>query len=375
MRMRFRCAGAMAAMALVATSASFAGESAETALRTETALSAGARFAIENLLGSTTVVGGGEAGRAVVEARVVAEADSKDAARELADSVRLEASAGDAAGVRVAFPVEAHPAFRLPRSEVDGLLSKWVTPLVRKSSVAVQYGGRSVQVGQARGATALSVHVTVTLPYDTAVAIRQVAGSVECSRYRGSVAVESVEAGVNGSQLYGDLKIRTSGGAVDVRSFRGGRLEIVTGPGDVTIAGIDADEASLTTAGGSVRGSRVQVGDLAVDAAEGSVELEGVEPAALAIRAGSGDVDLSTHFKRLRSASIDAESGDVTLRVGTLSRFALAARLGRGEVKAKGVDLEEDRAAGDEFVHYRRGTGGPELRVVAGRGDVTLREN
>ena len=150
-----------------------ADERVERTLTLEDSIVAGSRLQLWNLLGSVTVTPGKAGTPLLVEARVVVEADSEEQAESLADSFELQRrDDGSDAGIQVRYPVDRYAAFRLPRSEKDGLLSKWVTPLVRKQTVGLVYDERMVEVGGGKGAAAVTVYVDVTLPLDVDLSVR-----------------------------------------------------------------------------------------------------------------------------------------------------------------------------------------------------------
>jgi len=335
----------------------------------------GVSVALENLLGSIEVLPGGPGAALRVEARVVAEAETGEQAGALADSIALSREERDAVlSIRVTYPVDRRTAFRLPRSERDGLYSKWVAPLVRRNSVSAEYGGRLVEIGDAKGAAAVAVHLKVTLPLDRQAALKQYVGAIRCSGLRGNLSLEIVDGEVSAEQVYGDLRARTGGGALRVWKYRGDSFDLQTGAGRIELTDIDAQRMRLITDSGSIRGSGIHAAALAVETSSGDVQLDNLEPARFEVSTGSGDVDLASPLTRTSEGSIRTDSGDVTLRVGRLSPFDLRAGAGSAAVKTQGVSLdllEED----ENGAHFRRRGGGPRLRVDTGaKGKVLVRE-
>jgi hypothetical protein len=359
----------------VVTAAGAAHERVEKTLLLEESVSAQELVELENLLGSVTLRGGGDPGQVKVEARVVAEADTAEQAQSLADSIRLERRDGDdGALLHVSFPVDDHTAFRMPREERNNRIARWVEPLLKKfnkTTVAAVYDGRTVQVGQSKGAMALAVHVSVVLPHGVHSSVRQFMGSVDCDRLRGDLVIENVEGHVELGRVYGKLDARTGAGDLTVLSFRGERANIQTSSGTIEMVDIAADELSLRTGSGPIRGREIKSDALTVDAQSGEVELGELDSRRLHVTSGSGDVDLDTMLQRTREATIRSGSGDVTLRVGTLAPFDLEARSESGSVKADGpfeVAQQEKTEA-----TIRRGTGGAALDVATTSGAVVLK--
>lgn len=363
---------AVAAIAL-ASAPLAAAERADRTLALEGDIDDGGFLRVENLLGSITVEGASDDGKWRVEARIVAEGDSREIADGLAEGFTLERDADDETVVRVGFPTDRYTSFRMPRSEAEGIVSKvssFVTPFVKKKSVALEYDGAKVEVGNLRGATPAAVHVRVWLPLDTVVELDQAVGSLVVARLRGTTSLAIDEGQVVAMQMYGDLAIRTGGGHVEIKSFRGDRLRVQTGQGTVSLVDVHADAVELRSSSGAIEGHTIQAASLAVDSDTGDVVFEGVEPSAFEVRSGSGEIDLATRLRRTTQASIESGTGDVTLRVGDVTPFDLEATT--GSVKTKGVKRVDVVERTDGLTRLRRGSGGVDLRIVAG-GDFVLR--
>ena len=117
------------------TGAALAREAAEKTLTVERAVGAGSALVVENLLGSVRVVPSETTGSVRVDARIVAEAKTAEEARALAESIRIEPStAGNVRRIHVTFPVERFGSFRMPKSGVKGLVSRWSGSMLRDSS-------------------------------------------------------------------------------------------------------------------------------------------------------------------------------------------------------------------------------------------------
>jgi len=362
----------LAALAAL-SSPSFGGnERVERTIRHEAQTRAGRPILVENLIGSLTVRAGETRGKTLVEARIVVEAESKDVARELAESIVLSTPSEDGRStIRVGYPLERHSAFRLPRSEKDGFLDKWVTPFVRKSTVAAVYDGRTVEVGQAKGAAAIAVHLAVTVPLDVQVSCKQVVGSLHVVGVRGSFTLEAVEGQILAEQIYGALDVRTGGGEVLVRKFNGKEFRLQTGSGNVTLVEIQADQATLLASSGKIEGQAITTGKLDVDSGAGPVRLTDIDAESLTVDSESGAIDVAARITRTREASIQSADGDVTLRVNRTTPFELRAASEAGSVKhrdlaAEVVDEEKNS------LHLVRGKGGAALSVTTGKGEVVV---
>lgn len=346
-----------------------AGETSETVLTHEGALPAGGTLILENLLGSVTVVGGDAFH---VEARVVSEAGSLEEAQALAQSVRLQpVREGGDLRIHVGFPVDEHAAFRLPRAEADGLLAKWITPLLSRKTVATRYEDHTVEIGKSRGAVSLGVYLNVTVPHDSTVRVKHIFGPVHCTGLRGNVEIDGFVGRSIAHQVFGTLQVRTSSGDVEVWQFRGPELRVQTVSGDMQLQEVDAKQAELVTESGAIQGESITVSELTARAASGDVVLQGVESTTMNVDAGSGAVDLQTFLKRTRDLAIASASGNVTLRLGKVVPFDFVAETEKGSVKNKlpSVDVLEQT---ESSTRLRRGGGGPRLHVTSKGGAIVL---
>lgn len=360
---------AVAAVALPATAKI---ESAERTVTREDTLVSGTTLAVENLLGSLEVQGGGLAGRIRVEARVVVEAETKEKADEIAlgfDVVRRDTPG--VATLHVTFPTDRYTVFRAPRGD-GNVFQRYVAPLLKRDKIAVDYDGRTVEIANGKGALAAAVHLKIVVPTEIAGVFKQVAGTLRGSRLRGSLRFESMAARVTIEQVYSELVARTGGGALTVRTFKGDRIELESGSGDMDLEDVQAKDAVFRSTSGAIRGARIVASAIAVRSGSGDVELAEVDPATVRIETDSGGVLLATRLKNTREAAIRSGSGDVTLRVGDVTPFTLDAKTRSGSVSTRGVeDLKVEEQA-KNAARYRRGTGGPNVAIETVSGGVTL---
>ncbi len=360
-------------LALLAVPAPVAAAQHESALSADGALGDATTIRVENLLGSITVHGGAEAGSFSVRGRVVAEGRSDEEVAALAGAVRLRSERdGETLRIVAEVPLDRHTAFRLPKSEGKGRLSRWLGAFSRKGSVAARYDGQPVEVGSAKGAAALAVHLEVHLPYDVDVEVDQVAGAVRCERLRGVVSVSVVDGTLEAVQVNGSLAARTGRAELDVKTFRGESLTLQTGSGDISLIDVVGDSARVMTGSGAVRGQLVRVDELTVDSGSGNVDLSEVEPGTFDLKTASGTVDVAGQLRSMRHGEIHSGSGDVTIRVGHLTSFDLLARTEKGSVKFRDLALELVEE-GEDGTHLRHRSGGRELKVTTDKGDVVVR--
>jgi DUF4097 and DUF4098 domain-containing protein YvlB len=364
---------ALAILVALTAPARAGSERIERTLQYEAPMKAGQSIRIENLVGSLTVRADKTDGKVLVEARVVTEADDKNVAKALNQSIELAEGEQDGVPVvRVSYPLDRHSAFRLPRSERDGILDKWVNPIVRKSTVAAVYDGQTVEVGPSKGAAAVAVHVKVTLPLEVNASFKQVAGTLHVVGVRGDFSLEAVDGHIVAEQIYGSMQVRTGGGEVIVRKFGGEGFRLQTASGNVSLMDVKADTATLRAGSGKIEGSGITTASLEVDSGVGGVYLDDVDSVNVAVASESGEVDISTLLTRTREASIRSATGNVTLRVNKTTPFELRAFAESGSVKHRDVSAEvidEEKNS----LHLMRGKGGAALEVNTGKGAVMIR--
>jgi len=365
---------ALAILVALTAPARAGSERIERTLKYEAPLKAGQSIQIENLIGSLTVRADETGGKVLVEARVVTEADTKTTAKALNQSIELVDDQRDGVPVvRVSYPVDRHSAFKMPRSERDGLLDKWVNPIVRKSTVAAVYDGQMVEIGQSKGAAVVAVHVKVTLPLEVNASLKQIVGNLHVVGVRGEFTLEAVEGHIVAEQIYGSMQVRTGGGEVIVRKFGGEEFRLQTASGNVTLMEVKADTATLRAGSGKIEGSGIKTASLEVDSGAGGVHLDDVDSVSLAVVSESGEVDIATLLTRTREASIRSATGNVTLRVNKSTPFELRALAESGSVKHRDVSAEVIDEEKNSLHLIRGKAGGATLEINTGKGTVMIR--
>ena len=345
---------------------------AEKTLTFEGQVPRGGSVTIDNLLGSIRIVSGTEPGKLRVEAHVIAEAKTPEEAENLIESIRLvHSSESKAVRVHVAFPVDRIVTLRLPKAGVKGFLTRWAGSMTRRSS-EVEYDGRHVEIGKDRKATGLAVYLAVTLPYDVQSSVRQVVGSIEGRALRGQMSLETVDGNILAERCFGALNVSSDSGAVRVTAFQGDTLGVETAAGSMDLLNVRADRVHLRSTAGTIGGSGVTAEQLQIESTSGSISLGAVEPKTAQVQTDSGKVDLATNMKAVRELLIETTSGDVTLRVGPLAHFDLTAETKSGEVKMLGMTLAVTGQEG-QVSRLQQGRGGPDVRVSALEGTVTVR--
>jgi len=342
----------------------------ETDLEQHFTAAKGSSVSIENLLGEIHVLPQPKGRDVRIRAHVVSEAADAAEARRLAEEVQLVRGNEDGTVTwSVTFP-EAE-LFRMPKDGVARVYAKWLAPLVKRKMVSTRYQGREVEVGSARGATALSVVLTVEVPMDLNLTAYQHVGTLECNGVRGSVALQVKEGELHAGRMFGELRVTTEGASARVSNFNGDTLSVETGNGNIEVLGVRSDMVRIESARGAVHVDQVETVRLQASTESGKMILQGLEPESMEVSSGTGDLDLTTELKRTQDASIRSTSGNVTVRLGTFAPFQLEAKSTTGVVKGNGVNVEIDQLE-KHSARLTRGSGGANLRVESESGRVVI---
>lgn len=325
---------------------------------------------VANLLGSVEVVGGGREGTATVEARVVAEAKESAGAAALADGVRIETREGATPAIVATFPVPASGQLALPKDPEQGALSRLMQRVFDRRTVEADHEGRAVVLGRSRDAAKVAVHLRVVVPHDSAVTVRQAAGSVLAARFRGHLTVETQGGSVRVEQMFGNAAIRTESAGVEVASFQGESLTVESSDGEVRVIDALPRSVELRSASGPVEALRLQTAALSVTTVDGEIALEEVDAASLDIRSESGAISLGTRMKGLRRGTVRTASGDVEVLVGGVTPFAVRATAPEGAVETDRLpELVQIGREGSTLL-LARGRNGAEIEVATETGTI-----
>ncbi|NIM01211.1 MAG: DUF4097 family beta strand repeat protein [Acidobacteria bacterium] len=343
----------------------------ETDLSTTFAAAKGSKIELENLLGSIEVLPQPKGRDVRIRAHVTCEAVEATEAKRLAEQVQLARKDEDGT-VKWSVTFPDARLFRMPKTGVGSMYSRWLAPLVKRKTISTRYEGRAVEVGNARGATALQVTVKIEVPMDLSLSVIQHVGTVEASGVRGNVALQVKQGELHAGRLFGDLRVITEGASARVWSFNGDTLSVETGSGPIELLEIRSDRVRIDSARGAVNGNKIDSTHLEASTGSGKLLLEGLEPESMTISSDAGDVELATELKRTKEGTIRSATGNVTVRLGTFASFTLEANSPDGAVKGSGVNVEVDQFE-KNAASLVRGNGGASLSVESQSGQILIR--
>jgi hypothetical protein len=316
-------------------------------------------FAVENLVGTMRISAGSGA-----SVSVVATVHAQTA--ELADAVRLERVAGAGpATLRVRYPYDRVTTFRYRSpGERDG---SWPGFGDRGS---YEYDGHRVRIQSGRGTWLWADLEIVVPPGPVHAAFGNVAGLVEAEGLAGRIAFRVQSADLRLRRLDGDLALEGSSGDVRARDVRGSWTSDFSS-GDCDLEGFEGDRLALTTSSGDLALRSVRAKRIDIETSSGDARLEDAAVEEIASTSSSGELILDSVGSGLRDASIRTSSGDVSLRLPASSSFEVDADQSSGDMEVAFPDGTLVRRRGT-VVGYRRGSGGPRIRVETSSGDLRI---
>jgi hypothetical protein len=215
----------------------------------------------------------------------------------------------------------------------------------------IHQSGNSIQIDYVELKN-IAIDYEITVPANTSV--RTKSGS-------GDQTVEGTEASVDVATGSGDVRLR------DIK----GTVQLHTGSGDV-----EADHltgALQAEAGsGNMRLSELSGGDDRVRTGSGDIEIRDVT-APLAVQTGSGD--LRAEGTMAGPWDLRTGSGDIELRLPSQSNFELDATTSSGSIvvdRPLTMTVQGNLEHAHKNVRGTVGSGGPQLTIHTGSGDVHI---
>ncbi|MFO7610381.1 MAG: DUF4097 family beta strand repeat-containing protein [Candidatus Krumholzibacteriia bacterium] len=355
-------AGAVALLAvLAAAGAALGGEFERTFTFT------GDDLEVVSMIGATEVVAAdGDDFAVTVRVR------GKDAAEDL---VTFAASDGGEGSLVVRFPLEQHTRYVYPalgggKSTIhfrdgDPEETSWLRRIFGG------LGGQKITVsGDGRGLEVWA-DVTVAVPRDAGLKVRQGVGAVRADGVRGDLDLDTHSGGITARDLEGDLRADTGSGRVEVARARGD-VNVDTGSGSVSLADVAGEKVHVDTGSGGVRAETIVCKDLLVDTGSGSVKARAVSTDRAKIDTGSGGVELQLDRMGSGRFVIDTGSGSIELQLPRDASASITAETGSGSVRAD--------VPGAEITHKERnelrltvGDGAARVTLDAGSGSITVK--
>lgn len=315
-------------------------------------------FAVENLVGTMTIVPG-SSDQVVAVATIHAESD------DLLRKISFEQVTGEnnVPTLRVIYPIDEYGTFRYPSGG-----SKWLGMFGGGSNTNTKYAGERVRVSDTSGVL-LYADVEVQLPSGADAHIRNVVGKMTAEKVSGKLEFDTGSGEITLTDLSGSIKADTGSGDIIAENIDGD-FGADTGSGDITLSRFEGEAIDCDTGSGDIRIDSSRAHRIAADTGSGDIRVE-AETTEFQADTGSGDIDLVCD-SGVESVDADTGSGDVTLVLGPSASFEARASLGSGEIVSRYSDAEAI-VQKREVVGYRRGDGRTRINVDTGSGDLVLR--
>lgn len=319
---------------------------------------ASGHFAVENLVGTMTVVPG-SSDQAVAVATVHAES------QELLGKIRFEQVTGEngVPTMRVIYPIEEYGTFRFPSGS-----SKWLGMFGGGSNTNTKYAGERVRVSDTSGVL-LYADVEIQLPAGADAHFRNVVGKMTAEKLSGKLDFDTGSGEIVLTNLSGNISADTGSGDIIAEKIDGD-FRADTGSGDITLSRFEGETIDCDTGSGDIKVDDSRAQKIAADTGSGNIRVE-ADTVEFAADTGSGDIDLIGD-SRLESVAADTGSGDVTLVLGPEASFEARASIGSGDIVSRYSDAQAI-VKSKEVVGYRRGSGRTRIDVDTGSGDLVLR--
>jgi DUF4097 and DUF4098 domain-containing protein YvlB len=212
----------------------------------------------------------------------------------------------------------------------------------------------------------VSITYTIEVPHDTEISTQVVSGSLDISKVRGPVKVDSVSGSIKVNDVERQTTLNTLSGSVDAQNI-GDDLHATSASGSVTASKIKGDVRISALSGGTQiigPGGRVDA-----DTASGTVEVQGATHDVKA-HAVSGTVNVQGNPGDTSYWDLKTASGVVQLGVPRNANFRLSAEAASGQIKTDVPIVIEEQ--GKHSLRARMGNGGGRIEVHTISGEIRV---
>jgi len=280
---------------------------------------------IENLAGVITIETGDEK---IVESIVQVHAcdKEKERAKMLAGKVGIQSTQdGEKLRLLVEYPLSEHSIYYYP-IQTKGKKSS------SKNRGRVLYQGREVTLfsDATPAAVQLSADVTLKVPKDIHVKVKNCTGTILVEKFSGELQGETAVGSVSLNQAQGSFTVQTGTGAIQLQDCQGtaflntgtgsiavqslgGALTVETGTGDIDIKKCDLQEVRLHSGSGTVELEGTVAGALTAFTGSGKIALDDcVVKNMIKADTGTGIIKMKGDFSALKSLALQTGTGSIT---------------------------------------------------------------
>lgn len=327
------------------------------------AIKAGGTVSVLNLAGHVSLVPATD-GVFSIDTKVVAAADSAQAAQELAGKIKFDVDAsGNGVSYSAHYPLDEYTSYYYARN--NGFM-------LGMSSSSTSYMGERVKVYDGGFGSGANLHVdfVIHVPKDVKVSVDNKIGKLEASGVSAPVNLKSSSGDIYAQDNSGNLSADTGSGDITVKGHSGA-LDLDSGSGDVSVAQQKSGDVKVDTGSGDVTLASLG-GTLKAETGSGDVELRDFNGAGADLETGSGEIRLRDVTGSLK---LSTGSGDIN-GSGIKAGQAVECDTGSGGVELDGdfsgvTRLMADTGSGDIVIHT---SAVPSLHITAtsDSGDVNV---
>lgn len=354
-----------AALAALATGPALAAQNFQkTDTYSNPAIKAGGSLELTNLAGHVSVVAAAN-GVLSVDSKIVAAADSDQAAQQLAGKLHIETTVeGDTVHMVAHYPLDDYDEY-FYRGESSGFN-------FGISNTSVNYEGTRVRVSSGSFGAGVNLHAdfVVHVPKGVHVSVDNKVGLIEASDVAGPLTLKSSSGDIKAEHGNGEFAADTGSGDVSLDTQQGA-VTLESGSGDLTLSHQKGGDVMVKTGSGDVKLKDIG-GTVTGETGSGDVELREFTGGGADLRTGSGGITIA---EATGSLKLHAGSGDIQgtdLKSGPV----IETHTGSGDVSLSGdlgdlVRLSAESGSGDIVIHTSRV---PSLHISAtsDSGDVNV---
>ncbi len=211
--------------------------------------------------------------------------------------------------------------------------------------------------------------ITIHSPLRQDLRLRTSGGDIEVDQLAGELHARTSGGDVAAGAIEGPAELRTSGGTIRLQGATG-PVEAKTSGGSIRIeSASDAVEAS--TSGGSIR---IGAADGAVNAktSGGSIHIEAASGAVQA-RTSGGSVEVHLVGQPAADSELRTSGGSVTVHLRENIEATLSARASGGRVNSDFPDANPENSVGSGKLEQSLNGGGPLVKLRTSGGSIRIR--
>ncbi len=243
--------------------------------------------------------------------------------------------------------------FDSPQKRLDAIVGN---PPVEQKGDTIRVGKDLTRVHN------VSITYTIEVPHDTEVSTQVVSGSLDISKVRGPVKVDSVSGSIKVNDVERQTTLNTLSGSIDAQNVSDD-LRATSASGSVTASKIKGDVRISALSGGTQiigPGGRVDA-----DTASGTVEVQGATRDVKA-HAVSGTVNVQGNPGDTSYWDLKTASGVVHLGVPSNANFRLSAEAASGQIKTDFPIVIEEQGKHSLRARMGNGVGRVEVHTISG---------